>query len=82
MQLACRAFNCFFATSLINEYMNIRFCLSYDIEITVKLHFDANTNSRSDFVIMLCNIVVDDWPSYMLLNINFNTWRYIIHSQV
>ena len=37
---ACRAFYCFFATSLINSIhdisTNVRFYLSYDIKITLK----------------------------------------------
>ena len=40
---ACRAFNLFFATSLknsiIQEHDNVRFYLSYDIQITLKSHF-------------------------------------------
>ena len=39
---ACRAFDHFFATSLINsitQEQNVRFYLSYDIKITLKSHF-------------------------------------------
>ena len=46
---ACRAFYFFFATRLINSIksMNARFYLSYDIKITLKIHF-----SRKNVIIL------------------------------
>ena len=47
MRLAEHFIDCFFAMSLINSLinrsMNVRFCLSYVIKITLKIHFGVKT---------------------------------------